>query len=347
MEPLVDKIDIGLNGKCISGLMLGTSTLYANKNCSSILDAAVEYGINTFDLAPSHLSSDKVKEWMRNFRKKDPETFNKLVFVIKGGFPIEEKPGYYCSQLTGNSTTIARNMQKSLEEALAFYELPKADIFMLHRDDEDYEYNSIVKREKTPVETIYEATRQLSPFYSIPAISNWQDDRALEFSNLMGKENPLICSSYFSLWERNGIPWHGEVSYTHENLMNTSYLPNCIILPYSPLGGFFGSRICLGGVEEINKYCDEDGPDSITQLIIHDKNREKYKRLKQYTEQLNDKSMTSYSPLQMTIAYCLGHPRVTSAFTCVKSMEQLENNIKGYLLSKLIPSTDLPFLNLG
>eukprot|EP00826_Nyctotherus_ovalis_P036938 TRINITY_DN3323_c0_g1_i7.p1 TRINITY_DN3323_c0_g1~~TRINITY_DN3323_c0_g1_i7.p1 ORF type:complete len:208 (-),score=43.95 TRINITY_DN3323_c0_g1_i7:17-604(-) len=172
MEPLVDKIDIGLDGKQISGLMLGTSTLYTNKNCSSILNAAVEYGINTFDLAPSHLSNDKVKEWMFAFRKKDPETFSRLVFVIKGGFPTEEKQGRYRSQLVGSAEEIARNIQKSLEQALAFYELPKADVFMLHRDDEDYVYNSAVKREKTPVKTIFEATKQLSQFYSICSVSN-------------------------------------------------------------------------------------------------------------------------------------------------------------------------------
>lgn len=347
MEPLVDKIDIGLDGKQISGLILGTSTLYTNKNCSAILNAAVEYGVNTFDLAPSHLSNDKVREWMLTFRKKDPETFGKLVFVVKGGFPTEEKQGQYKSQLVGSAEEIARNVQKSLELTLAFYELPKADIFMLHRDDEDYVYNSVVKREKTPVKTIFEATKQLSQFYSICSVSNWEDERALEFASLMGKDKPLVCSSYFSLWERSGKPWHGELSYKHEDLMNPSYLPGCTILPYSPLGGFFGSRISIAGVEEIEKWCDEDGPDAVTQLLMTGRNKLKYARLKDYTEKLNDERMTSFSTLQMTIAYCLAHPRVTSGFTCVDSVEQLENNIRGYILSKSVPLADLDFLNLN
>ena len=147
---------------------------------------------------------------------------------MKGGFPVETASGEYTSQLKGDSITIAQNMHKWLADDLSFYGLEKIDIFMLHRDDEDIKINEVIKRPKTSVKTIYDAVKVLDSLYTICAVSNWEDNRMSEFGDMLGSK--LLCSSFFSLWERSERPWTGENSFKHEDLINDSYLQNCVLM---------------------------------------------------------------------------------------------------------------------
>jgi len=350
MVESMEVINLGLPSKLGSRIMLGTILLHNNKDCAQILNTAIEYGINTFDLAPTFMKNDKVKEWIQKIREKDPETFKKLIFVIKGGFPIETKPGHYESKLKGTPAEIAKNIEKDVRAALQFYNLEKADILMLHRDDEDYDFGKIIKREKTPVKTIYEAlmNKNLKKFYDVYAVSNWEDSRVLELQKL----NPitkLLNSSFFSIWERDAPSWNGEYQLLHRNLMNPDYLPNIINLIYSPLSGYFGAKICIDGFDAAKKNLYSSSQEivekSALEALFTDKNRIKYEKLKELLDKINNEKFTSYSIIQLVIAYSFAHLRVNGSFLGINSLEELEINMQGYLLSKILSQSDLEFLN--
>ncbi len=351
--PRIDTIDLGLGEKRVSKMALGTVSLHSNKDCSLILNTAVEYGVTTFDLAPSYLTHDRVKEWLISLRQNDPDTFRRLVFIIKGGFPEETKPGQYVSKLGGKSWKIAENLQEELEKALAFYELPKADLFVLHRDDEDYLCNKIILRPKTPVKNIFEALQNpvVRPLYTDFGVSNWEDSRVLElqtFRKLSGKSSDKLCvSPYFSLWERGAPAWTGEYQTLHSSFAEAKYLPGCVNLTYAPLGGWFGSQICITSFDTAHKSAYAEGGDDRASIdaIFTPENRKRYERLRELTERLNRERCTSYTLAQIALAYSFAHPRVDGCFLAVQSVEELESDIQGYMLAKSLTKDDLSYLH--
>lgn len=353
MKVAIDNFDGDLGGKKISKVILGTSQLHNSKNCELILNTAIEYGITTFDLAPTYFGNDKIKAWIASLHKENPEILNELVFIQKGGCPEEVKQGYYKSKLQGTASQIASNLKHDLIDSLKFLGLKKADIFLLHRDDEDYCSQKIVAREKVPVKSIHEGIEQedVKCLYTRYGVSNWEDQRVKEMQQLTKNKYKLPNSCSFSLWEAESEIWTGERQQLHADLINESYLPGCLNLAYAPLGGNVGARICTLGFEEAKKYTlslqtkEQGWRQDIYEAIFTEKNKKRYEQLKEFTERINNERFENFSLATVVAAYALAHPRIDACIISAVTVDELDSIVRSYLLSKTLTLSDLSYLH--
>ena len=202
--------------KTFSKLVMGTDHLGTlgddgsrdDKKAIEMLNLALRYGINAFDTAPIYIHGIEqlLGEWMRGKRADNPNIV--LHTITKGGFPFDIGVGRYESRLEHNKEDIIRNIQGELKHSLSNLN-HQIDVYLMHRDDVDYEEFKLRKDEPTTrVEDILEALsdQRFRNSYTWIGVSNWKDERvkdALRASREAEEKllQPVISSPYFSLFE--------------------------------------------------------------------------------------------------------------------------------------------------
>ena len=337
--------------KRLSRLIMGTDHLgkIPNQQTVAVLDEAVKLGINTFDTAPIYTGAIERRfgDWLRAQKRSD------LHVITKGGFPHDTGPGTYQSRLKGSKQEIVGNVLEEILISGANYER-KIDIYLMHRDDGDYQNYQRVKRTQTPVKEILTALSDplLRNQYQMLGVSNWETARVDESQQVArlypALARPVCNSPYFSLLEMGSVTIHsGGVQVKHSDMINPEFQKGVKIMSYSPLGGF---SIFSKGWEEAKQTAWELKQKQdrywghAYDAVFHADNEKRYKRAEAFTQAFNTKHRTNYTLDQMANAYALAHMRADYQIIGPRSIEQLRRTVESLKLSKLLTPADLEYL---
>jgi len=335
----------------LSRLVMGTDHLGKMENAKTveILDEAVRLGINAFDTSPIYAERIEYRlgEWLRAGRTG-------LYVISKGGFPRDLGPGTYSSRLKGSSAEIAAGVREELDTSSRQLNGNIA-IYLLHRDDADFENFKKTARQATPAGTILAALArpELRNSYGMLGVSNWETARvaeALASADLdPGLPRPAVNSPYFSLLEMSSVTTHsGGVQVRHEEMADPAFQPGIKLMPYSPLGGF---SIIRRGWAEARRDARErrDAGDRYWghafEAIFHEANEKRFNRAAAFIESFNTAHGTDYTVDQLLNAYVLAHPRADFLVIGPRDLEQLRRTVGALRLSKLLTREDLDHLH--
>ena len=335
----------------VSRLVLGTDHLGTmdNSRTVEVLDEAVKLGINTFDTSPIYAENieERLGNWLQARNRGD------LYTISKGGFPRDLGPGAYSSRLKGTKEEIAAGV---LEEIGTSYRQLKNNItiYLMHRDDADFQNYSRVARPQTPVRTILEAlaSPEIRSKYRMLGVSNWETPRVNE-SQAAAKldpslSRPVLSSPYFSLLEMSSVTTHsGGVQVKHEEMTDPAFQPGVKIMPYSPLGGF---SIVRNGWESARREAlrlKQNGDrywGHAYDAIFHAANEKRFNRALEFTEKFNAANNTRYTVDQVLNAYVLAHKRTDFLAIGPRSVRQLRQTAEALELSGKLTPADLDYL---
>ncbi len=352
--PYVTVSDI--HGKTIrlSRLIMGTDHLgkVPLSQTLEVLDEAARLGINAFDTAPIYANDIEAKlgQWVQRQQRND------LHVITKGGFPHDRGPGTYESRLRGSREQIVRNIRE--EVSASHRRLPRGiAIYLMHRDDADFNRYQRVKRAQTPVTTILDALSdpQLRSYYGMIGVSNWHTERVnqakLAAASRPDRLQPLFNSPYFSLFEMGQTTIHsGGVQVTHADLMNPGFQPGVHLMTYSPLGGFSivrpGWEAARARALSLQKTQDRYWG-HVAEALFHPANARRYARAKAFTQGFNRTHRTTYTLDQMLNAYVMAHPRADFVVIGPRTVEQLRRTVQALALAKDLRRGDLDYLYDG
>jgi aryl-alcohol dehydrogenase-like predicted oxidoreductase len=336
----------------ISRLIMGTDHLgeIPLEETLAILNEAVRLGINAFDTAPIYFNSIETKLgiWLKKLNRPD------MHIITKGGFPRDFGPGRYYSRLNGGTEQIVANIFEEVFNSSSRYN-QKIAIYLMHRDDSDWADYRKIPRPQTSVKKIMEAlsSSTLNKHYSMIGVSNWETNRVNE-TQIVAKKHPEllrpVCNSpYFSLLEMKSVTIHcGGAQVTHEDMMNPNFQRDVKIMSYSALGGF---PIFNNGWEEAKdkalkfKTINERYWGKVWEAIFHEENEKRFKRLIEFTKNLNEKLGTAYTIDQLANAYVLAHKRADFLIIGPMSVEQLHRTVQALSVSKHLTPEDLDYLH--
>ena len=335
----------------ISKLVMGTDHLGNMDNARTIevLNEAVKLGINTFDTSPIYGDGIEARlgDWLRSQNRTD------LYVISKGGFPRDLGPGAYSSRLKGTKEEIARNVLEEI--SVSDKQLNhNITIYLMHRDDADFQDFARVERPQTPVRTIMEALAfpEIRSRYKMLGVSNWDTPRINE-SQAEAKRDPslprpVLSSPYFSLFEMSSVTIHsGGVQVKHADMLDPDFQNGIKIMTYSPLGGF---NIVQNGWENAKREALElkNNGDRYWghayAAIFHDANEKRFSRALKFTEKFNAANGTHYTVDQILNAYVLAHKRVDLLAIGPLDIRQLRQTVGALQLSKKLTQADLDYL---
>lgn len=337
--------------KRLSKLIMGTDHLgkIPNQQTLAVLNEALKLGINTFDTAPIYTDGieRRLGEWLRSQKRSD------LHVITKGGFPHDNGPGTYQSRLKGTKSEIVANVFEEIQKSKVQYD-GKIDIYLMHRDDADFNHYQRVERPQTPVKTILEALSEpiLRDNYVMVGVSNWDTPRVAE-SQQAAKAYPHlvrpVCNSpYFSLLEMSPVTIHsGGFQVKHPDMMNRNFQPGVKLMTYSPLGGFSifsrdwesAKQQALDLKQQKDRYWGH-----VYDSLFHPANEKRYQRAQAFTQQFNKKHHTHYTLDQVANAYVIAHPRTNFVIIGPRSVEQLRRTVQALELAKMLTQADLAYL---
>lgn len=336
----------------VSRLVMGTDHLGKMDNARTVevLEEAVRLGINTFDTSPIYAEKIEARlgEWLRGRPG--------LYVISKGGFPRDLGPGTYSSRLKGGREEIARGVREELEISHAQLH-GVLTIYLMHRDDVDFENYARVERPQTPAKTILEAlaSPELRGRYRLLGVSNWDTPRVAEALAAAASDpalpRPVLSSPYFSLLEMSGVTTHsGGVQVKHADMKDPAFQRGIKIMPYSPLGGF---SIVHRGWERARAeaLALKNGGDRYWgrayDAIFHDGNAKRFERALRFTDQFNAARGTSYTVDQVLNAYVLAHVRTDLLAIGPRNVAQLRQTVEALRLAKWLTPADLDHLYGG
>jgi aryl-alcohol dehydrogenase-like predicted oxidoreductase len=282
------------------------------------------------------------------------------IILPDGSIPVKDAPiGTYSSRLYGSEDQIKNRVSEELRYTINHLKR-NITIYLMHRDDADFFKFDEIIRPKTPVVTIMKALSANEIANQVWQIgwSNWQTQRIDESIKLAATQpqllKPTINSPYFSLFEMANRSIHaGGVQVFHREMIDPKFQEGIKIMPYSPLGGFSildkpEPRWDNAMASAKKKY--EEG-DSYWQNVFHaiftEKNRNRYERVVQFTNEFNQKHSTNYTVDQMINAYTLAHHRTDLLAVGPITIPQLRRTVASLALSRLLTSDDLEYLYGG
>ncbi len=338
----------------LSRLIMGTDHLgkVPNEQTIEVLEEAVRLGINAFDTAPIYTDDIEVRlgRWLQTKNRSD------LYVITKGGFPRDLGPGTYYSRLRGDARQIMANVFEEASKSRARYGSPIA-IYLMHRDDADFQGYRRVERPPTPVATILEALSdpRLRQFYGLIGVSNWETAR-VEESQRVARDHPgllrPVCNSpYFSLLEMGSVTIHvGGVQVTHADMMNPEFQKGVRLMTYSPLGGFSIVRPGWEAAKQRALALKQAGDRywrNVYDAIFHPANEARFRRAEAFAAAFNAKHGTSYTVDQVLNAWVLAHPRTDFVVIGPRTVEQLRRTVQSLELAKHLTPADLDYLYYG
>lgn len=340
-------------GSClkISRLVMGTDHLGKMDNARTIevLEEAVKFGINAFDTSPIYAANieERLGNWLRERNGAG------LYTISKGGFPRDLGPGTYTSRLKGTKEEIAGNVREEIYTSDRQLNHNIA-IYLMHRDDADFENYALVERPRTPVRVILEAlaSPEIRSKYKLLGVSNWETPRINESLSEAERDpslpRPVLSSPYFSLLEMSTVTTHsGGVQVKHGEMTDPAFQRGIKIMTYSPLGGFSivrrGWEAARREALELKKGGDRYWGHAYD-AIFHEANKKRFNRALRFTEKFNAANGTRYTVDQVLNAYVLAHERADLLAIGPRDIGQLRQTVEALRLSKKLTPADLDYL---
>ncbi|MGN6200652.1 aldo/keto reductase [Humibacter sp.] len=294
---------LGRSGTAVTDLALGTMTFghEASEEAShAILDAYVEAGgnfIDTADVYTRGVSEEIVGRWLA----AHPAEAEQLVIATKGRFPMGDG---------ANDLGLSRrHLSRALDASLTRLGVETIDLYQLHAWDA-----------LTPID---ETLRFLNDaiaagkilYYGFSNFTGWQLTKAVHVARAHGWAEPVTLQPQYNLIVR-GIE--------HE-IVPAALDAGVGLLPWSPLGGGW-----LSG-----KYQRDVAPTGATRLGENpERGMEAWRarnddprtwRILEVVQELADVHGASLS--QVSLAWLLAQPAVTSVILGARTVEQLRDNL--------------------
>lgn len=294
---------LGHSGTAVTDLTLGTMTFghEASEEAShAILDAFVAAGgnfIDTADVYTQGVSEEIVGRWLA----AHPTEAEQVVIATKGRFPMGDGP---------NDLGLSRrHLSRALDASLERLGVETIDLYQMHAWDA-----------LTPIE---ETLRFLNDaiaagkilYYGFSNFTGWQLTKAVHVARAHGWAEPVTLQPQYNLIVR-GIE--------HE-IVPAALDAGVGLLPWSPLGGGW-----LSG-----KYRRDVAPEGATRLGENpERGMEAWRgrnedprtwRILDTVQQIADVHDASLS--QVSLAWLLAQPAVTSVILGARTVEQLNDNL--------------------
>ena len=230
--------------KPVSRIFFGTAIdpLLAGQDQDELLDAVIESGINTLDMARNYQKAETVVgRWMKKRGCRD-----QLVLLSKCGHPTA----------FGRKRVSERDIREDYEKTAEALGTSYIDIYLLHRDDPDVPVGEIVE--------LFNAMHQEGKIGAFGG-SNWTYQRISE-ANAYAKAHNIIpfsvSSPNFGLAEQVEDLWGGgcvSISGPEQAEARAWYRKeNMPIVAYSSLGrGLFSGRVTYQERDKASKVMDK------------------------------------------------------------------------------------------
>jgi aryl-alcohol dehydrogenase-like predicted oxidoreductase len=297
--------------KPVSRIVLGTMIINTQRKQESfsLLDAAYECGINTFDTAAVYAGGNSERclgMWCAERGLRD-----KIVILDKG-----------CHHNADRNRVTPFDLAADLHDALARLQTDHIDLYMLHRDDTSVPVGSMVEAMNGHL---------LAGRIKACGVSNWTLDRIKEsvrYAEEHGLTPFAANSPNYGLAEQVESPWgSGCVSLSgpqHKSDRDWHVKTQMPVFAYSSLGrGLFSGRITR------DNYMDT--ADSACQrAYCHEVN---FQRLDRANEMARQKGV---SVTQIALAFVLNSPMFTFALVGAANREEIEQCVAagGIILSE-------------
>jgi aryl-alcohol dehydrogenase-like predicted oxidoreductase len=207
-------IALGRSGLQVSRLCLGTM-MFADqtddREAASILDAALERGVNFLDTADVY--SQGACETMLGGLMKGRGKGRRERFVLAS------KLGNKMSKLPNEGGYSRTWMMRAIEASLQRLQTDYLDVYYMHRDEPGLDLAE-------PVRTMGELVRQGKiRHWGLSNFRGWRIAQAVEMARQLGVPDPVVCQPYYNLLNR---------------MPEVEILPACqdyglSVVPYSPV----------------------------------------------------------------------------------------------------------------
>lgn len=294
---------LGNSGTSVAALCLGTMTFGAEANeetSHAIIDAYVSAGgnfIDTADVYSAGVSEEIIGRWL----KANPEKARQIVLASKGRFPMGKGP---------NDLGLSRrHLDDALNASLKRLGVERIDLYQMHS------WDALTPIEET-LRFLDDAVRAGKiAYYGFSNYLGWQLTKAVHVAKALHIPAPVTLQPQYNLLARD---------IEHE------IVPACEdagmgILPWSPLGGGW-----LAG-----KYERDRTPTGATRLGEDpQRGMEAYapRNEEERTWQIIDKvteiaTARGASAAQISLAWLLSRPAVTSVILGARNLNQLNDNL--------------------
>jgi len=248
-----------------------------------------EVGINFFDCANGYASG------------RSEIILGKLIANCRDEVVITSKSGFPQSDEINNRGSSRRHLQLQVEASLKRLNTDRIDVYFIHRFDPDTPIESVVR-------TLDDLVQQGKILY--PAISNWaawQIAKALGVAAGGGLARAEVLQPMYSLVKRQA-----EVE-----ILPLAQAEGLGVIPYSPLAGGF-----LTGKYRRDAPPEGARADAVKNRYLNDRGFGILDRLDEVAQPRNA------SVAQVSLAWLLANPVITSPIIGANSVEQLQETLK-------------------
>ncbi len=311
---------LGTAGAKVSKLCLGTMNFGSStdkQESFSIMDFAIENGINFFDTADFYgtpagkgITEEIVGEWFKTSGNRDRTVLVTKAYATMGRMEINDR---------GNS---AYHLRRACNDSLKRLQTDHIDVYMLHHYDRGFRFSAELANigQTEEFDLVPSRSGSLAPTF----------DETLEALERLKQQDKItyIGTANFPAWgiaHFNGVAKLKGMSGTaveqccyNLNTRNAEIeiLPACRelgvgVMNYSPLAGGV-----LGGFKAATKRSRFD-PNSLDPKLI-----EKMKNLDKLCEEIGE------NPSDVALAWCLNNPDITSVILGPRTKVQLENSLR-------------------
>src|SRR4051794_4555095 len=294
---------LGRSGCAVSALCLGTMTFGTEtdeKEAHAQLDRFVEVGgtlVDTADVYSGGASEEIIGRW---FAERPADVTGRVVLATKGRFPTSDQPN--------DDGLSARHLTRAVDASLRRLGVERIDLYQVHAFD--------------PFTPLDETLRTLDGlvrsgkilYYGLSNFTGWQLTKAVHLARELGVPAPVTLQPQYNLLARE-IEWE---------IVPAALDAGLGLLPWSPLGGGW-----LSG-----KYRRDTRPTGETRLGENpDRGMEAYDR--RSTERTWSvisavqavAERRGVSMAEVSLAWLLGQPAVTSVILGARTTDQLETNL--------------------
>lgn len=229
--------------KMVSQIIFGTAMqpFMLGGDGNSLLNAAFDMGINTFDMARNYMAAEiSVGRWLEDEGVRD-----KIVLISKCGHP----------SMFGKKRLNEKEIRKDFQKSSSYLHTDYIDIYLLHRDDPEVKVGEVVE--------ILNAMHEEGKIGAFGG-SNWTHVRIAEANEYAYKHNLIpftVSSPNFGLADQVQDPWGvGCVTISgpkNENAREWYRRKQMPVIAYSSLGrGLFSGKVKSGESEQASKILD-------------------------------------------------------------------------------------------
>ncbi len=300
----MDYRTLGRSGCAVSTLTLGTMTFGAEtdeKGAHTQLDRFLDAGgtlVDTADVYSAGISEEIVGRWLR---RQPAAVLDRVVLATKGRFPTGNGP---------NDVGLSRrHLSRALDASLIRLQVEHIDLYQVHA----YDPHTPLEETLSFLDDAVHAGKV--GYLGLSNFTGWQLQRTVDLAEFRHLAPPVTLQPQYNLLVRE-IEWE---------IVPAARANGLGLLPWSPLGGGW-----LTG-----KYTRDTRPEGATRLGEHpDRGVEAYDRrsMVQRTWDVVDAvrevaAGRGASMAQVSLAWLLDRPTVTSVIIGARTVEQLGDNL--------------------